>query len=75
MSDTEPATRLHESDPPIRTWGAVFALVAFATLFDETARQRSQRQTSQAMIYLAAVVGRVVHAGPFACDRLKRSRR
>lgn len=51
----KPAAALHSTDPPLRTWGAVFALVAIATLFAKLL-DNEVSQTSQAMIYLAAVV-------------------
>src|SRR5437016_1274268 len=50
-----PAAALHATDPPFRTWGTVFALVAIATLFAKLL-DNEVSQTSQAMIYLAAVV-------------------
>jgi len=52
---TEPAAALHATAPPLRTWGAVFALVAIATLFAKLL-DNEVSQTSQAMIYLAAVI-------------------
>lgn len=52
---TDPAAALHATDPPFRTWGAVFAIVAIATLLAKLL-DNEVSQTSQAMIYLAAVV-------------------
>jgi len=61
---TEPAAALHGKAPPLRTWGAVFALVASATVLAKLL-DNEVSQTSQAMIYLAAVV-----VASYALDRL-----
>jgi hypothetical protein len=60
---TEPAAALHKSDPPIRTWGTVFALVAIATLFAKLL-DNEVTQASRAMTFLAAVAGRVAWRAP-----------
>ena len=52
---TEAAAELDHSTGPIRTWAAVFGLVAMATLLAKVL-DNEVSLTSQAMLYLAAVV-------------------